>query len=349
MNFHRLLALSILALAVLAPAAHAAKPAAKTAATGTWKGFIAIDAQTGNSLIEDNADVVTPPASMTKLMTFAVLHDKLAQGSLALSTMVPITAADSKMGGTQVYLDPSETFSVEDLIHAMMIQSANDAAHALARVAAGSPEAFVALMNAKARELGMTHTTFRTPHGLPPSTRQISDGDLTTPRDFAILCRYLVQKTDVIAYSSVKERDFGPARAKGPQHMINHNKLLGKVDGVDGLKTGYTGGAGYCLSATALRNGHRVIIVIMGAFGPGGQIDLGRARDRKTVELFAQSFAAIPAGSPPFVGPRAAPTSPLGSHASPFADPAAAASTPPAAAPTPSGPMVKFTLPAQKK
>ena len=350
MNFHRLLTFSALALAVLAPGAHAAKPAskgaAKPAATGEWKGFICIDAQTGNSLIEDNADVITPPASMTKLMTFAVLHDKLAQGSLTLATMVPITPSDSKMGGTQVYLDPSETFSVEDLIHAMMIQSANDAAHALARVSAGSPEAFVELMNAKARELGMAHTTFVTPHGLPPASRQIADGDLTTPRDFAILCRYLVQKTNVLSYSSVKERDFGPNRVKGPQHMINHNKLLGKVDGVDGLKTGYTQGAGYCLSATALRNGHRVIIVIMGAFGPGGQIDLGRARDRKTIDLFAQSFAAIPAGSPPFVGPRVVPASPLAASGSSTLSPGA---TVPAPAPAADAPMVKFTLPSQKK
>lgn len=347
MNFYRLLALSALALALLAPAARAAKPAAKSgAATGQWKGYIAINAATGATLAEDNADIVTPPASMTKLMTFAVLHDKLAQGTLSLATMIPITASDSKMGGTQVYLDPSETFSVEDLIHAMMIQSANDAAHALARASAGSVEAFVELMNAKAREIGMTRTTFRTPHGLPAPSRRLDDGDVTTPRDFALLCRYLVQKTDVLAYSSVKERDFGPARAKGPQHMINHNKLLGKAEGVDGLKTGYTAGAGYCLSATALRNGQRVIIVIMGAFGPGGQIDLGRARDRKTIELFAQSFAAIPAGSPPFTGPRATPASPFASTPAQSTD---AAASSPAATPAPAAPMVKFTLPPSKK
>lgn len=288
--------LSAIALAPLA--AYAAKktaPSKRAEAEPTYKGAIVIDAASGNTLVEENADVVSPPASMTKLMTFAVLWDKLASGALTLTTPVSIDASDSKIGGTQVYLDPRETFPVEELIYAMMIQSANDAAHALARVSAGSVPGFVELMNAKARELGMTHTTFRSPHGLPPRSRRLDESDLTTPRDFAVLCRYLVTKTDVLKYTSVKTRDFAPNRPKGPQHMENHNKLLGKVAGVDGLKTGYTEGAGYCLSATAERNGRRVIVVIMGAFGPNGQKDLGRSRDVKTIELLEKGFAALPA------------------------------------------------------
>jgi D-alanyl-D-alanine carboxypeptidase (penicillin-binding protein 5/6) len=227
------------------------------------------------------------------------------------------------------------------MIYAMMIQSANDCSYALARASAGSVEAFVELMNSKAKELGMTRTTFRSPHGLPPSSRKIAEGDLTTPRDFALLCRHLVLKTDVLKYTSAKERDFGPLRAKGPQHMINHNKLMGKVDGVDGLKTGYTKSAGYCLSATALRNNRRVIVVIMGAFGPQGKIDLGASRDRKTIELISSSFAALPAGSPAFVGASwAAPVSPI--SASPTeGTPGAPAST--------DEPMVKFNFGPKKK
>ena len=115
---------------------------------GSFTGAIAIDAASGQVLVEENADVRNPPASMTKLMTFAVVHDKIADGSLSLQTPVQVELADSKMGGTQVYLDPREVFSVEELLYAMMIQSANDAAHALARVAAGSVPAFVDLMNA---------------------------------------------------------------------------------------------------------------------------------------------------------------------------------------------------------
>jgi D-alanyl-D-alanine carboxypeptidase (penicillin-binding protein 5/6) len=272
-----------------------------------------------------------------------VLHDKLQSGAIALNSAVKITADDAKMGGTEVFLDPRETFPVEDLIYAMMIQSANDAAHALARFSAGSTEAFVELMNAKARELGMTHTTFRSPHGLPPASRRIADGDLTTPRDFAILCRYLLTKTDVLKYSSVKVRDFGLNRPKGPQHMINHNKLLGTVAGVDGLKTGYTQGAGYCLSATALRNGHRVIVVIMGSFGPEGRIDKGVCRDRKTIELFERSFAALPANDPVFAGPAAPlPTSPAPAASSPVMSGETAQPQPSAEE---DAPLVKFALP----
>ncbi|MFA6959984.1 MAG: D-alanyl-D-alanine carboxypeptidase family protein [Opitutaceae bacterium] len=341
-----LTSLAFLATTTLLPA-KAAKGSSSAGPEGTWKGFITIDAATGNVLLEENADVVSPPASMTKLMTFAVLADKLKAGSLSLAVPVKITAEDAKMGGTQVFLDPSETFSVEELMYAMMIQSANDAAHALARFSAGSVEAFVDQMNAKARELGMTHTTFRDPHGLPPSSRHLEDGDLTTPRDFALLCRYLVQKTDVLKYSSVKERDFGPARVKGPQHMINHNKLLGKSEGVDGLKTGYTQGAGYCLSATAFRNGHRVIAVIMGSFGPGGQIDRGVSRDRKTIDLLARSFAAIPAGSPVFTDPVAPAVSPISAH--PSAESPISGSSTATAPASPSkteadAPMVKFNF-----
>ena len=259
-----------------------------------FSGYIVTDAASGRVLLEDGADVQNPPASMTKLMTFAVLYDKLSSGAISLQTPVKIAPEDAKMGGTQVYLDPRETFSVEELIYAMMIQSANDAAHALARSAGGSVPAFVELMNAKARELGMVHTTFRSPHGLPPSSRRIADGDLTTPRDFAALCRYLLKNTDVLRYTSVRNRDFGANRKDGPQHMRNHNNLLGKVAGVDGLKTGYTAGAGYCLSATAERNGRRVIAVIMGSFGPNGEIDKGRARDLKAIELIERGFDAHP-------------------------------------------------------
>jgi D-alanyl-D-alanine carboxypeptidase len=298
MNFMRRIAGVLLVACSLAPAFAAEKVRHSTPVEGVYTGAITIDAATGAVLFEDNADGLNAPASMTKLMTFAVLHDKLAAGSLALQTPVAVNAQDASMGGTQVYLDPRETFSVEELIYAMMIQSANDAAHALARAAAGSAGAFIELMNAKARALGMTHTTFRTPHGLPPPSRRDADGDLTTPRDFSLLCRYLVQNTDVLKYTAVKEREFGAGVRAKTMRMDNHNNLLGKIPGVDGLKTGYTKSAGYCLSATAERNGRRIIMVIMGSFGPGKTIDKGRARDLKAVELIERGFAALPAGTP---------------------------------------------------
>jgi D-alanyl-D-alanine carboxypeptidase len=356
MIFSRRLVASLLFCALaFAPGALAATKGKPTRPAdddpGSYKGAIVMDAATGNILFERNADEVSPPASMTKLMTFAVLHDKLQSGNITLDTPVRITVEDAKIGGTQVFLDSRETFSVEELVYAMMIESANDAAHALAHAACGSVEACVEAMNAKAAELGMTHTTFRTPHGLPPSSRRIADGDLTTPRDFAVLCRYVVTHTDVLKYTSVAKRDFAPDRKFGEtQHMENHNKLLGKVTGVDGLKTGYTTGAGYCLSATALRNGHRIIVVIMGSFGPNGLVDKGHSRDIKTIGLIERGFAAIPPNSPVFAG------------AGPIAQPAAApvASSPLTLAPTPAGqnsaapastasPASKFNIPGAKK
>jgi D-alanyl-D-alanine carboxypeptidase len=281
---------------------------------GVYKGYVVIDAATGKTLLSENPNVVTPPASMTKLMTFLVVHDALKAGRVALDTPVPITAEDAKMGGTQVYLDPRENYPVEELLYAMMIQSANDASSALARLVGGSRQAFVELMNARARELGMSHTRFVSPHGLPPANRRVEDGDLTAPADFGLLCRELLAKTDILKYTSVKRRTFGTGQRAEPMQMQNHNNLIGRVVGVDGLKTGYTKAAGYCLASTAQRNGKRVIVVIMGCFGSGGTVDMGRSRDRKSIELIERGLAAIPAESQ-FDGPVAPaphdPTSPI--------------------------------------
>ena len=151
-----ILFVSVCSVAFGANRAAPTRPTSPDNATA-YKGAIVLDAATGNVLFEDRADVANPPASMTKLMTFAVLHDKLAAGTMTLTTPIRIVNEDN-IGGTQVFLDPRETFPVEELIYAMMIQSANDAARTLARFSAGSVQAFVELMNAKARELGLTHT-----------------------------------------------------------------------------------------------------------------------------------------------------------------------------------------------
>ena len=330
-----------LALSATAVAAAAKKKPAESS-TGSYHGYVVMDAATGKVLLEDKADAVSPPASMVKLMTFAVLQDKIRSGALTLTTPVTVTAEDARIGGTEVWLKEKEVFSVEELVYAMMIISANDAAYALGRTAAGSVQAFVELMNAKARELGMTHTTFRSSHGLPPGSRQTEDGDLTSPRDFAILSRYLLQNTDILKYTSVRSRKFGEGK-RIPSKVIamdNHNKLLGKVAGVDGLKTGYTKGAGYCLAATAQRNGRRVIVVIMGSFGPKGrEFDYGTARDIKTIELLEKGFAALPPGGPAFVGPASAGRPAVVNTAStPGASPSALPAT--SASPITSAPLI---------
>ncbi len=266
-----------------------------------YKGAIVIDALSGKVLFEDNADLVNPPASITKLMTFLIVHDQLARGTLNLQTEVPVSAASSRIGGTQVWLKHGETFPVEEMLYALMIQSANDCAHALATLIGGTPDAFVEMMNARARQLGMTNTTFRSPHGLPPSNRRIADGDLTSPRDLSLLSRHLLLHTDVLKYSSIKVREFRAQATKGRIVMRNHNHLLERVAGVDGLKTGYTRGAGFCLAATASRNGRRVIAVSMGS--PSGKV-----RDLKMAELLSKGFANLPAiDSPLSVAPLPSP------------------------------------------
>jgi D-alanyl-D-alanine carboxypeptidase (penicillin-binding protein 5/6) len=269
---------------------HAEKKTTKKSTAIVYRSAIVIDADTGKTLREDRADDISPPASMTKLMTFAIVQDKIKAGALTLKTPITIKAADANMGGTQVWLKEGEVFTVEDLIYAMMIQSANDAAHALARTAGGSTESFVELMNQKAQKLGMKRTKFRTPHGLPTPSRKTSEGDLSTPRDFSLLCQYLLDYTDILKYTSAKNRSFGTGIRSTDRvvNMVNHNHLLRSVDGVDGFKTGYTRGAGYCLSATAVRNGRRLIVITMGSSDR-------KLRDKKITELIEWGFSHLPA------------------------------------------------------
>jgi D-alanyl-D-alanine carboxypeptidase (penicillin-binding protein 5/6) len=289
------LATILLTLAAFQPALRAAPAKSASAATktapATYKGAIVINNDDGSVLFEDNADFVNPPASVAKLMTFLIVHDAIASGKIALTTPVNVTRDEArfamKRGSTSVWLNEKETFPVEELLYAMMIRSANDAALVLSRAVAGSTEAFVASMNTRARALGMARTKFVTPHGLNTSNVPVAEGDLTTPRDLATLSRYLITNTDILKYTSVRLRNFGEGRRRQPVVMDNHNKLLKKVAGVDGLKTGYTEGAGYCLAATAERNNRRLIIVTMGS-------PSARSRDLKIADLFDQYFARLP-------------------------------------------------------
>jgi D-alanyl-D-alanine carboxypeptidase (penicillin-binding protein 5/6) len=278
-RFHFLSGLLLLSLSAGPLAARSAAP---------YKGAIVEDAATGAVLFEDNADAVSPPASMTKLMTFAVLDDRIRAGALGLQTRVTVTPADTRAKPSIIGLKPNESFPIVELVYAMMIHSANDAALAVAREAGGSVPAFVGMMNAKAAALGMRHTVFRSPNGLPPPSRRISNGDLTTPRDFALLCRYLILHTNILTYTSVKNRAFGENLRFPATPMTNHNRLLGRVAGVDGLKTGFTDGAGFCLAATAKRGSRRIIAVIMDS--PGQTI-----RDVAATELIERGFMARPA------------------------------------------------------
>jgi D-alanyl-D-alanine carboxypeptidase len=301
----RLLALMPFNRRILAALAVACAAAAMPAAS--YKGAISVDAATGAVLFESNADTVSPPASMTKLMTFAVLDDEIKKGTLALDVQVTVTRETARVAAykdsTEVWLRQGEVFSVEDLIYAMMIQSANDAAYALAQKVGGTAAIFVTMMNTKAQALGMAHTTFRSPNGFPPPSRRIAEGDLTTPRDYALLCRYLIQRTEILKYTSVKSRSFGAGIRLRPTQMNNHNNLLGKCPGVDGLKTGFTSGAGFCISATAQRGGRRVIVVVMDS--PDS-----RTRDLNARDLIDQAFLRLPLGPASFPLDSTVPTEP---------------------------------------
>jgi D-alanyl-D-alanine carboxypeptidase (penicillin-binding protein 5/6) len=312
------------AAAVAAPARQPARSGAPSINPEAYRSAIVIDAATGNVLFESKADVQNPPASVTKLMTFCVIHDKIQRGELALDTLVVIPAEAAKMGGSEAWLIDKEPVSVEELLNLLMVQSANDAAVALAIHTTGSKEAFVELMNAKARELGMAHTEFHSPHGLPPGRGQ--EPDLSTARDIALLSRELITKTDILRYSSTRKHQFRHANGV-VNDFTNHNHLLGSVPGCDGLKTGWYEKAGYSLAATVQRGGRRIIAVILGS-------PVRTLRDTVTTQLIERGFAALPPVLPPITASAVAPV-PAHASSAPGQPPAASPAAAPAATPAP--------------
>ncbi len=253
-------------------------------------GAIIVDADAGTALFEDKADAPGYPASTLKLMTLLVIQEKIDAGQVKLSDMVKVSVEACKTGGSQVYLDPKETFSVEDLLYAMMIQSANDAAVALAEHVGGSKDGFIALMNAKAQQLGMANTRFASVHGLPPSAGQ--HHDVSSARDMSVLARELCKHPAVFAYTSASYRQFR-ANTPKPFDMRTHNPFLKEgVEGCDGFKTGFTATAGWSIVVTAKRNGRRVIVVVLGS-------DERKMRDAKARELLSKAFALLPPAPAP--------------------------------------------------
>ena len=281
-----------------------------------YVGAIVIDASDGRVLFEDGADKPGIPASMLKLMDMFVILDRIQQGSLRLDEMVPVTKEAFNMGGSQVWLDPRESFTVDELLYALMVQSANDAAMALALHVGGSREGFVRMMNEKARELGLSPVTqFQSPHGLPPAKGQRPD--ITTPRDFAKLCQALLAThPQTLKYTSVAQRVFRPDAVAPfqPITMGNHNELLGVVPGCDGLKTGWIRASGYCLAATVQRDGRRIISVVMGSTSKGVNV----AKTKELINRCLPEAARISEAAPaPIVQPAAPAPAPAASVAVP--------------------------------
>ena len=248
-------------------------------------GAIVVDPRDGRVLSEDNADATCYPASVVKLMNLLVIQDQIAKGSLKLDDPVTATVEATRMGGTQVWLKENEVFPVEELIYAMMVESANDAATALAIHVAGSTEGFIQMMNDKAREIGMKSTKFASVHGLPPSKDRAHD--ITTARDLAALGVALLKYPDILKYSSVKERPF----RNGTFTLRSHNHLLGNALGVDGLKTGYFREGGYCIVVTAPKNGVRLVSVVVGS-------STRKSRDHHANALLSKGFISAPPAQP---------------------------------------------------
>ena len=221
------------------------------------KSAILIEASTGKVLYEQDPDKALPPASVTKVMTLLLVMEAIEAGKIKYSDTVRASANACSMGGSQIFLEENEEMSVEDLVKSVVIASANDAAVALAEYVAGTEEAFVKQMNEKARALGMKNTNFENTNGLDDTAQN----HFTSARDIAIMSRELIKYPKITEYSSI----WMDSIRNGEFGLTNTNRLVRFYKGATGLKTGSTSKAGFCISATAERDGMSLICVIMGS------------------------------------------------------------------------------------
>jgi D-alanyl-D-alanine carboxypeptidase (penicillin-binding protein 5/6) len=254
-----------------------------------YRSAIVIDARTGRILYEDHADAYAYPASVTKMMTLLIVLEQVDKGLVRLDEKVEITREAMGVGGSQAYLDVRESglYSVDDLLKALMIHSANDAARVLGIHVAGSKKAFVDMMNQKARELGMSATIYHSEHGLPPTDG--SQPDISTAYDIALLSQAVLLHPETLRYTGTKLDYLPPSPLRPEPFMLaNRNVLVGKAPyaGCDGLKTGYHGMGGWSLAATAERNGQRVVAILLGSPDRNTRNDTAR-------KLLDKGFAAL--------------------------------------------------------
>ncbi len=241
------------------------------------KSAILIEASTGEVLFEKNADERLVPASMTKMMSMLVIIEAIENDDLKWNQEIQVSENASSMGGSQILLETGEKMSVRDLFKGVAIASGNDAVVALAEAVAGTEDAFVQKMNDKAKELGLKNTNFKNPHGLDTANHYSS------ARDMSLIAKELVKHEKVLEFTSVYE-DYLRENTDRKIWLVNTNKLVRFYDGVDGLKTGFTEGAGYCLTATAKKDGMRVIAVVM------GEAD-SKTRNQEVSEMLDYAFA----------------------------------------------------------
>lgn len=218
---------------------------------------VLMDTVTGTVLYSKNADLALPPASVTKIMTLLLFMEEVDSGNISLTDEISVSEYAASMGGSQVFLEAGESMSAEDMLKSVIIASANDAAVALAEKVAGGEEAFVGRMNERAAELGMDNTHFENVTGLDDDTVK----HLTSAYDIALMSRELLKHPTITKYSTI----WMDTIRNGSFGLTNTNRLIRFYDGATGLKTGSTSKAGFCMSATAMRDGMHLIAVIMGA------------------------------------------------------------------------------------
>jgi D-alanyl-D-alanine carboxypeptidase (penicillin-binding protein 5/6) len=237
----------------------------------TSKAALLMDYSTGKIIYALNEHEKLPPASVTKIMTLLLSMEAIHDGKIKMDDKVVISEYAAGMGGTQVYLEPGETQRIEDLIRAVIIRSANDAAVALGEAISGSNEAFVKLMNDRAKSLGMENTHFSNASGLP------TEDHYTTAYDIALMSRELLKYDELQKYLTSYMEDILVGKNKDDtQVMVNTNRLIRDYEGTTGIKTGSTNVAGYCISASAKRDNLHLIAVILG--GATGQIRFNEAK-----------------------------------------------------------------------
>ena len=259
-----------------------ALPGSRNATAG-----ILVDLTTRNVLWAKNHRKGVPIASMTKIMTCLIAYEDIIAGKYSLETPVKVSVKASKIGGSQVYLDPRETFSLGELMKAASIKSANDAAYLIAEfIGGGSVQPFVDRMNAKAKELRMPGTRFFNPNGLPGSTA--AKDNVASPEGMARLAEATLRHRQLMVWASTWMDTFREKGQKGFMQIKNNNYLLPgsreAAEGVDGLKTGFINRSGFCLTATCLRDGRRIVAVVTG-------YPIRRERDRFVRQLLDWGYA----------------------------------------------------------
>ncbi len=221
---------------------------------------------TGEVLYKQNSEEKMPIASITKIMTMLLVFEEIDKGNIKLTDLVKVSEHAASMGGSQIWLDPSESFTVDEMLLAVSVSSANDAAVALAEHVAGSEPVFVEMMNRRAKEIGMENSSFANACGLD------AEGLYSTAYDVALLSREIMTHEELVKYTTV----WTDSLRNGQTMLVNTNKLLNSYAGITGLKTGTTSGAGICISATAERDGMSMIAVVLGASNSSDRFDAAR-------------------------------------------------------------------------